>query len=94
MIYFSSLGEVAYDPKTNLPIRSTLQYFVKKIIKCLGGMIMLATYSSFLYHYDFEIYNTGVRINLLDHSIKDMLSFGHLMNNFSLAGKSLNFYHN
>ena len=91
MIYFATLGEVAYDPKTNLPIRATLQSIVQKIMTFLPGMIMLGLYSSFLYHYDFEIYDTGVKINSFDHSIRDMLSFGHIVNNFSLAGKNLTF---
>lgn len=87
MIYFATLGEVTYDPKTNMPVQSTLGQLIQKIIQFFGALIILGIYSSFLYHYDFELFDTGVEINSFDHTIRDMLSVGHLMNNFSGAGE-------
>jgi len=89
LIYFCTLGEVEYNPETHQTKKPTLQDVVGNVSNLFFFLISISMYSSFLYHYDYALFETRVEINSLDHTVLDMLSYGHIINNFSLAGKNL-----
>lgn len=83
--YYTTLGVVMYDPKTHTAITPKLHDIVSRTIQFVIGMIALGSYCSLLHHYDYELFDTDVAINSMDHTIWDILSFRHIVNNFSIA---------
>ena len=79
------VGVLTFDPHTKLPI-APKSHIMQTFNKFVIAILIASLLSSILNLYDFELYDTGVPINSLNHSISDMISLPHLVNNFFLSG--------
>jgi len=85
MTYFATMGIVMYDPETNKSSAPKLSVIVSRVFHFALGMIALGAYSSYLYHYNYEIFDTDAAMNSFDHSLRELFSFNHIANNFSIT---------
>jgi len=80
-LYYASLTEPYYDPKTLEPVPSTKKDVLDSIIEFLKSFVGWSILLSLLAPYGFELCETSVKAHTLDHGIMDLLELGHVVNN-------------
>ena len=85
LLSYLVIGVLNFDPHTKLPA-APKSHIMQTFKKFVLSFLTLSLLSSLLNTYDFELYDIGVPINSLNHSILDLISLPHLVNNFLLAG--------
>ena len=62
--------------------------FLSKRLTTLGrDFIIVAALVSILNEYDYEFFDTSLPADSLDHSMAELFSWQHLLNNFFVAGE-------
>ena len=83
--YFSCAFGIEFDPITAQPKRVSRQFFWKRF-KTLGRDFVVASLLiSILKQYDYEVFDTKYKAHSTDHSLQDLFSWQHLLNNFLVA---------
>lgn len=82
LAYFCTISEIKYQPETNNTVPATMRNILRKILRLLVLFLGVGLYSSILYHFDFLPFGVNVQPNSLDHTVFDMLSYRHMLNNY------------
>ncbi len=87
VVYFSCTFGIVFDAADGKPKRVSLKFLTKRM-KTLGRDFFLMTLLiSILKHYDYEFFNTKHSAFSTEHSLRDLISWQHLMNNFLVASE-------
>lgn len=87
IIYFSCSFGIVFDLETAQP-KSTSLKFLSKRLKSLGrDYIIVSFITSILHEFGYEYFDTKLPADSLDHSLADLFSWQHLLNNFFVAGE-------
>mmetsp|Transcript_22298 Transcript_22298/g.51072 ORF Transcript_22298/g.51072 Transcript_22298/m.51072 type:complete len:422 (-) Transcript_22298:190-1455(-) len=85
VIYFSCFFGIVFDPVAGKPKRISRK-FLSKQLKALGRDFALMTIIiSILKRYNYEFFYTKHHAYSSEHSLQDILSWQHLLNNFLVA---------
>lgn len=83
--YFCCPFILKFDEKTEEPVRATMKYILEKL-KMIGlYFIYTGSLMSILWHYDWEFFKTGSKVDSFDHSFRELVSWRHLINNYLVA---------
>lgn len=85
VIYFSCLFDISFD--TQMPVRAKFQYVKKQFAKLARDYFLVTIIISFLSNRDYAVFKTEFESHSLEHGLKDILSWKHMLNNFLLACK-------
>ena len=94
--YFSCLFGMEFDPSTGTPKRVTQLFFRKRLATLGRDFVIVSLLISFLKPYEFEFFDSSsstiaiaaaaaAPVNSVDHTLLEMLSWKHLLNNFLVA---------
>lgn len=83
--YFSCPFIVKFDEDKQEPTRVSLQYFQEQLQISGTYFIYTGLLMSLLWHYDWELFEVQSDVNSFDHSISELISWKHLMNNYLVA---------
>ena len=87
IIYFSCIFSISFDHTTSNPIPISLDFISKRLKTLLRDFFIVSFLISILNEYDYEYFNTTLPPDSLEHSLTDIFSWQHLVNNFLVAGE-------
>ena len=77
LVSYLLLGELIFDRNTKLPTPPK-SHFIQTFSKFVVAILVLSLFLSLLNFYDFQLCDTGIPINSIDHLILDFLSLPHI----------------
>jgi len=83
--YMSCPFIVKFDEHKQEPKRVSLQYFQQQLQIAGTYFIYTGLLMSLLWHYDWELFEVESDVNSFDHSLRELISWKHLMNNYFMA---------
>jgi len=85
VIYFSCIFGIAFDPVSEEPKRVSSKYLMREL-KTLGReFVIVSVLISILEPYRYALFETRHEVHSMDHSLQDLFSWQHLMNNYLVA---------
>lgn len=85
IIYFHCPFSIVFDPITEQPKRANLEFFSKRLKTIGREFIIVSGITSILHEYGYEYFSTKLSADSLEHSLADLFTWQHLLNNFSVA---------
>ena len=88
ILYFSCLMGLSFGEK-NLenPRKLSTKYFSQQLMKLSRGYMLIVPLLSFLNANKYIVFQTGFEVDSSDHTLWDLLSWKHLVNNYANACK-------
>eukprot|EP00566_Odontella_aurita_P020845 CAMPEP_0113596704 /NCGR_PEP_ID=MMETSP0015_2-20120614/40497_1 /TAXON_ID=2838 /ORGANISM="Odontella" /LENGTH=364 /DNA_ID=CAMNT_0000504275 /DNA_START=387 /DNA_END=1481 /DNA_ORIENTATION=+ /assembly_acc=CAM_ASM_000160 len=83
--YYASLMEATFDPKTEEPVRATSTDMIHLILDFLPSALILTMLFSLASPWGYAPNVTSADAHSMDHTLGEIFSAGHLMNNFIAA---------
>ena len=87
IIYFSCAFGISFDAENGKPKRVSFEFLSKRLTTLGRDFIIVAALVSILNEYDYEFFDTSLPADSLDHSMAELFSWQHLLNNFFVAGE-------
>ena len=83
--YFVCPFIVKFDERKEEPKCVSLQYYMEQL-KIIGGyFVYTGVVMSILWHYDWELFTLPSEVDSFDHTLYELLSWKHLVNNYFMA---------
>eukprot|EP00584_Thalassiosira_punctigera_P010869 CAMPEP_0172545780 /NCGR_PEP_ID=MMETSP1067-20121228/15645_1 /TAXON_ID=265564 ORGANISM="Thalassiosira punctigera, Strain Tpunct2005C2" /NCGR_SAMPLE_ID=MMETSP1067 /ASSEMBLY_ACC=CAM_ASM_000444 /LENGTH=426 /DNA_ID=CAMNT_0013332595 /DNA_START=168 /DNA_END=1448 /DNA_ORIENTATION=- len=85
VVYFSCAFGISFDPVTLEPKRASFEFITKRF-KTIGRDFVIGSFIiSILHQYDYEFFDTRLPPHSSEHTLADLVSWRHLLNNFFVA---------
>jgi len=82
VLYFSCLFGMEFDPVAGTPKRVSRPFFRKRLATLGRDFAIVAVVISVLQPYRYEVFETHRAVESMDHTLHEMVSWQHLLNNF------------
>ena len=83
--YFACPFIVKFDEDKQEPKRVSLKYFQQQLQIVGTYFIYTGLLMSLLWHYDWELFELQSSVDSFDHSLSELISWKHLLNNYFVA---------
>jgi len=83
--YFSCLLGMEFDPLTGNPKRVSREFFRKRLTTLGRDFAIVSLIISFLKPYEYEFFETHRAVDSMDHTLQEVFSWQHLLNNLFVA---------
>jgi hypothetical protein len=87
VIYFSCIFSITFDDITSNPIPISLDFISRRLRTILRDFVIVSAIISILKEYGYESFNTTLPPDSMEHSLAELFSWQHLVNNFLVAGE-------
>ena len=87
VIYFSCIFSITFDDTTSNPIPISLDFISRRLRTILRDFVIVSAIISILKEYGYESFNTTLPPDSMEHSLAELFSWQHLVNNFLVAGE-------
>ena len=85
VVYFSCAFGITFDSVTGNPKRVSRKFFLNRV-KTLGRDFVIVSFIiSILKQYDYAFFDTTHKAHSMEHSLQELFSWQHLLNNFLVA---------
>eukprot|EP00531_Pseudo-nitzschia_arenysensis_P002286 CAMPEP_0116115152 /NCGR_PEP_ID=MMETSP0329-20121206/354_1 /TAXON_ID=697910 /ORGANISM="Pseudo-nitzschia arenysensis, Strain B593" /LENGTH=308 /DNA_ID=CAMNT_0003608565 /DNA_START=107 /DNA_END=1033 /DNA_ORIENTATION=+ len=85
VFYFSCLFGMEFDSSTNEPKPVTKEFLFQRLGTLGRDFVIVSLLISLLAEYDYEFFDTNTDVDSMNHSLSEMFSWMHLLNNFFMA---------
>ena len=89
ILYNSCLFGLDFDPESGEPKHTSWKFLQQKLIKIAKDFIYCSLLLSLLSPYDYALFETELDAHSMDHSLWQLFSWQHLVNNYLMACKYL-----